>query len=90
MRTVIGVALASGLLLIPAAASAQERMEDLMLGGVAGAIVGGPIGAVAGGAIGYTSGPRIAHGLGLKHHRHFRHVRHVRHVRHLHQNYAAR
>ena len=87
MRTLIGVVFAAGLLLVPSAAGARERVNDLLLGGVAGAIVGGPIGAIAGGAIGYTAGPHIAHDLGLRHHRH---IRYVRHVRHLHRNYAAR
>jgi hypothetical protein len=64
--------------LVPAVASAQHRMGDAVMGGVAGALVGGPVGAIAGGAIGYTAGPDIAHGMGI-HHRHYRHYRHYRH-----------
>jgi hypothetical protein len=84
MRIVYAVALAAGVVLLPAAASAQERVGDAALGALAGAVVGGPVGAVAGGAIGYTAGPRIAHGMGIRH----RHVHHVRHART--QDQAAR
>jgi hypothetical protein len=75
MKIVPVAAVAAGLILVPAAASAQERVGDAALGALAGAVVGGPIGAVAGGAIGYTAGPRIARGLGVKQRRHARHGR---------------
>jgi hypothetical protein len=75
MKIVAAAALAAGLMLVPAAAGAQERIGDAALGALAGAVVGGPVGAVAGGAIGYTAGPRIARGMGVKHRRHVRHSR---------------
>jgi membrane protein DedA with SNARE-associated domain len=87
MRKVIGIAFATTLLLIPAAAyAAQERVQDLFIYGVGGAIIGGPVGAVAGGAIGYTAGPRIDRELGFGRHHH---VRHVRHTRTPHKRYAT-
>jgi len=75
MRTLYAGALVAGLVLVPAAAGAQERIGDAALGALAGAVVAGPVGAVAGGAIGYTAGPRIARGMGVKHRRHVRHTR---------------
>jgi hypothetical protein len=77
MKTLmIAGALATGLLLAPAA-QAAERLNDGLMGAAAGALVGGPVGAIAGGAIGYTAGPRIGHSLGT--HRHYRHHRTYRH-----------
>lgn len=68
---VMAAAIAAGLVLIPAAASAHEtRMGDAALGATAGLLVAGPIGLVAGGAIGYTEGPHISHHI--FHHRHYR------------------
>jgi hypothetical protein len=52
---------------LPAAATAQERVNDAVMGGVAGLLVGGPIGLVAGGLIGYNAGPTIASGMGVRH-----------------------
>ena len=75
MRIVHVAALAAGLILVPAAAGAQERIGDAALGALAGAVVAGPVGAVAGGAIGYTAGPRIARRMGVHHRRHVRHTR---------------
>jgi hypothetical protein len=77
MKKLLAVGLiGAGVVLTPALASAQDRVGDAVMGGVAGALVGGPIGAVAGGAIGYTAGPGIAHGMGI--HRHYHHYRHSR------------
>jgi hypothetical protein len=75
MRILSAVVLATGLIAIPTAASAQERIGDAALGALAGAVVAGPVGAVAGGAIGYTAGPRIAHRMGVRHRHARRHVR---------------
>jgi hypothetical protein len=65
MKRVFGLALATTMVLIPAAASAGERVNDMALGAASGAIVAGPVGLVAGGVIGYVAGPDIGHGLGL-------------------------
>jgi hypothetical protein len=75
---VIATAVAAGLMLAPAAASAHERIGDAALGAAAGALVAGPIGLVAGGAIGYAAGPHISRHIfhGHRHHRHYRHDRH--------------
>ncbi len=63
-------------LLVPAAASAGERVTDAALGAASGALVAGPVGLVAGGVIGFTAGPNISHGLGLRHyHHHYDHSR---------------
>jgi hypothetical protein len=75
MKTlIIAGAIASGLLLAPAAMAA-ERLNDGLMGAAAGAVVGGPVGAIAGGAIGYTAGPHIGRGMGFRHHRYYRHHR---------------
>lgn len=72
LRTILaGGAIAATLVLVPAVASAGERVGDGLLGAAAGAVVGGPVGAIAGGAIGYSAGPHIAHHMGI-HHRHYR------------------
>lgn len=78
MKILIGAAaLAATLTLVPAAAGAQERIGDGLMGAGAGLLVGGPVGAVAGGAIGYAAGPHISRGMGFhRHHRYYRH-RHV-------------
>ena len=59
--------IASGVMLVPIAATAQERVNDAVMGGVAGLLVGGPVGLVAGGLIGYNAGPNIASGMGVRH-----------------------
>jgi hypothetical protein len=66
--------------MMPATASAGERVGDAALGALAGGLVFGPVGAIAGAAVGYTNGPGIAHGLGVHHHyRHYHHrARHHR------------
>jgi hypothetical protein len=76
MKTlIIAGALATGLLLAPAA-QAAERLNDGLMGAAAGALVGGPVGAVAGGAIGYTAGPHIGRTMrGSRGHRYYRHHR---------------
>jgi membrane protein DedA with SNARE-associated domain len=77
MKTLLVTGLAGVTLLFTlATASAQDRVGDAVMGGVAGALVGGPVGAVAGGAIGYTAGPGIARSMGI--HRHYHHHRHSR------------
>ena len=80
MKTlIIAGALATGLLLAPAA-QAAERLNDGLMGAAAGALVGGPVGAVAGGAIGYTAGPHIGRSMRGRHgHRYYRHHRVYRH-----------
>lgn len=55
--------------LVPAPASAQERLGDAALGAASGAIVLGPVGAAAGALIGYTAGPGIARSWGIGGHR---------------------
>lgn len=72
MKQIITIACVAAALLVPAAASAGERLFDGALGGVSGGIVFGPVGAVAGGLTGYAAGPSIARGLGLKGRRHHR------------------
>ena len=71
-KTLALLSVAGALLLSPMAASAQERLQDGLLGAGAGALVGGPVGAVVGGAVGYSSGPHIANGLGVGGRRHYR------------------
>jgi hypothetical protein len=67
MKTIAGcIVVSAGLMLMPAAASAGERVTDAALGGLAGAVVFGPVGLVAGGVIGYTAGPKIACKIGAK------------------------
>ena len=44
-------AITVGIAMLPALASAQERLGDGLMGAGAGALVGGPVGAVAGGAV---------------------------------------
>jgi hypothetical protein len=63
--------------LSPAAAMAQERLVDGLLGALAGAVVAGPVGLVAGGVVGASAGPAIASSWGLNggHGRHYRHHR---------------
>jgi hypothetical protein len=75
----IAAAVAAGLTLAPAAASAHEsRIGDAALGATAGLLVAGPIGLVAGGAIGYAEGPHISRHIfhGHRHHRHYRRHHH--------------
>lgn len=68
MKTVLAAAIiASGIALAPMSAVAGERVNDAVMGGVAGALVAGPVGLVAGGLIGYNAGPNIASGLGVRH-----------------------
>ena len=68
MKKVIAAAVLVGaVVLVPAVASAQERLFDGALGAGAGALAFGPVGAVAGGVVGYTAGPNIATGLGVRH-----------------------
>jgi hypothetical protein len=68
MKAFIAAAIAcSCIALAPASATAGERMNDAVMGGVAGALVGGPVGLVAGGLIGYNAGPHIASGMGVRH-----------------------
>jgi hypothetical protein len=73
-------AITVGIAMLPALASAQERLGDGLMGAGAGALVGGPVGAVAGGVIGYTAGPHISRGMGF--HRHYRHHRYSNRARH--------
>jgi hypothetical protein len=75
-HAVAAVALAAGVALTPATASAGERAGNTALGAVAGLVVFGPIGAVAGAAVGYTAGKGIARDWGLDHSRPPRKVRH--------------
>jgi hypothetical protein len=72
-------AIAAGIAMTPALASAQERLGDGLMGAGAGALVGGPVGAVAGGVIGYTAGPHISRHLGFHRHRHYSRNYRVRH-----------
>jgi hypothetical protein len=68
MKALIAAAVVvSGIALTPISAAAGERVNDAVMGGVAGALVGGPIGLVAGGLIGYNAGPAIASGMGVRH-----------------------
>jgi hypothetical protein len=77
--TLISLACAATLALLPATASANQRVKYLVIGGAAGAVVGGPVGALAGSAIGYTAGPRIAHTVKYRHHVRHHRVRRVSH-----------
>ena len=78
MKKCLAVTLVMGAaVLLPAAASAQERLIDGALGAGAGALAFGPVGAIAGGVVGYTAGPNIASGLGVRHPYHRDHHRHV-------------
>ncbi len=63
-RVLAGVVV--GLLCLPSAVLAQERVGDAALGALSGAVVLGPVGAVAGAVVGYTAGPSIAHSWGLR------------------------
>ena len=63
-RVLAGVVV--GLLCLPSAALAQERVGDAALGALSGAVVLGPVGAVAGAVVGYTAGPSIAQSWGLR------------------------
>jgi hypothetical protein len=69
-------AVVGAVVLVPALASAQERLFDGALGAGAGALAFGPVGAIAGGVVGYTAGPNIATGLGVRHSYRYRHHRH--------------
>ena len=70
MKNMFGVSIVAVALLVPAAACAGERVNDMALGAASGALVAGPVGLVAGGVIGYVAGPDIGRGLGLHHHHH--------------------
>jgi hypothetical protein len=61
------VVAAVAMLLLPAAAQAQERVGDAALGALSGAVVLGPVGAVAGALVGFTAGPHIAGAWGMRH-----------------------
>ena len=61
------VVVAVAILLLPAAAQAQERVGDAALGALSGAVVLGPVGAVAGAFVGFTAGPHIAGAWGVRH-----------------------
>jgi hypothetical protein len=67
MKNFCAIAIIGAALLVPAVASAGERVNDMALGAASGALVGGPIGLVAGGVIGYVAGPDISRGI---HHHH--------------------
>ena len=62
------VVAAVAMLLLPAAAQAQERVGDAALGALSGAVVLGPVGAVAGALVGFTAGPHIAGAWGVRTH----------------------
>ncbi len=68
MKSVFATAIVAVALLVPAAASAGERVTDMALGAASGALVAGPVGLVAGGVIGFAAGPDIARGMGIKRH----------------------
>jgi hypothetical protein len=68
MKKAFDVAIVAVALLVPATASAGERVNDMALGAASGVLVAGPVGLVAGGVIGYVAGPDIGRGLGLHHH----------------------
>ena len=77
MKKILAVTAVVGtIVLVPAVASAQERLLDGALGAGAGALAFGPVGAVAGGVVGYTAGPNIASTMGVRHSRHRYHHRH--------------
>jgi len=77
MKKILAVAAVVGaIVLVPAVASAQERLFDGALGAGAGALAFGPVGAVAGGLVGYTAGPNIASTMGVRHSHHRYHHRH--------------
>jgi hypothetical protein len=70
MRNLFAIAIIATAILLPAAANAGERVNDMALGAASGALFGGPVGLVAGGVIGYVAGPDISRGLGSnRHHR---------------------
>jgi hypothetical protein len=83
MKKILAVtAVVGAVVLIPAVASAQERLFDGALGAGAGALAFGPVGAVAGGLVGYTAGPNIANGLGVRRSNHrYQHRHYVRESR---------
>jgi hypothetical protein len=70
MKRIFAMAVVTAALLVPAAAGAAERVNDMALGAASGALVAGPVGLVAGGVIGYVAGPDIGRGLGFRHHHH--------------------
>jgi hypothetical protein len=75
-------AVVGAIILVPAMASAQERLFDGALGAGAGALAFGPVGAVAGGLVGYTAGPNIASTTGVRHsHHRYHHHHYVRESR---------
>ena len=77
MKRILAVATVVGaIVLVPAVASAQERIFDGALGAGAGALAFGPVGAVAGGLVGYTAGPNIASTMGVRRSHHRYHHRH--------------
>lgn len=77
MRKIMAMtAVVGAIVLVPAVASAQERLFDGALGAGAGALAFGPVGAVAGGLVGYTAGPNIASTMGVRHSHYRYHHRH--------------
>ncbi len=65
MRKIV-VAAVIGVMCIPSATLANERVGDAALGALSGVVVLGPIGAAAGAVIGYTAGPAIAGSWGVR------------------------
>ena len=68
MKKAFAIAVVAAAVLVPAAAGAGERVNDMALGAASGALVAGPVGLVAGGVIGYVAGPGISRGMGIHHH----------------------
>jgi hypothetical protein len=68
MKNLFATAIIATAILLPAAADAGERVNDMALGAASGALFGGPVGLVAGGVIGYVAGPDISRGFGSNHH----------------------
>jgi hypothetical protein len=76
MKKIMMIGCVAMALLVPAVASAGERVLDGALGAASGGIVFGPVGLVAGGLTGYVAGPSIARGLGVGGHRRRGHYAH--------------